>query len=149
MAVLAPEGVVGRVQRVVGSTADVLLANDPQSSIDVVVQRTGSRGVLRGTGSGGGFKVDYLLASEEVKTGDVLVTSGLGGIFPRDIPVGRIARVVPSVEGGLYHEVEVEAAVDFARLSHVLIILAPPPPPDPSAKAKKSAEPAFGMAPAR
>ncbi|MBI4510584.1 MAG: rod shape-determining protein MreC [Deltaproteobacteria bacterium] len=148
MPVLAPDGVVGRIQRIHGSYADVLLAVDPQSSIDVVMARTGGRGVLKGLGgeSSYGCKIDYLERTEEVKEGDLVLTSGLGGIFPRDVPLGRIKKVTKA-EYGLYQEVEVEPSVDFSRLSHVLVILAPPPPPDPSAKMKKSPEAAFGVKP--
>lgn len=150
MPVVAPQGVVGRVSRVYGSYADVLLAVDPSSSIDVVVPRTGGRGVLKGLGGASRYacKVDYLMPSEEVKRGDAVVTSGLGGVFPRDLPVGRIERVT-RLEHAMFQEVEVAPAVDFARLRTVLVILAPPPPPDPSAKSRKSPEPAFGIAPYR
>jgi rod shape-determining protein MreC len=148
MAVLSAQGVVGRISRVYGDYADVLLAVDPQSSIDVFVPRTGSRGVLKGLGGDNGYacKIDYLLRTDEVKEGDPIRTSGLGGVFPRDELVGRV-RSVKKSEYGLYQEVEVEPAVDFARLLHVVVVLAPPPPADPSATSKKSPEPAFGMRP--
>ncbi len=81
-----------------------------------------------------------------MKEEDVVVTSGLGGVFPRDLPVGRIKSVEKSAYG-MYQEVEVTPAVDFAHLSAVLVILAPPPPPDPAAKSKKSPEPAVGIVP--
>ena len=148
MPVLGADGVVGRIQRVYGRHADVLLAVDPQSSIDVVVQGSGSRGVLKGLGGENGYrcKIDYLGRGEEVKEGDYVVTSGLGGAFPPDRNVGRVKRVT-KVEYGLYQEVEVEPTVDFSRLGAVLVVLAPPPPPDPSAKQKKTPEAAFGVRP--
>lgn len=148
MAVLSGQGVVGRISRVYGGWADVLLAVDPQSSIDVFVPRTGSKGVLKGLGGDNGYacKIDYLLRTDEVKEGDAIRTSGLGGVFPRDELVGRVRKVKKS-EYGLYQEVEVEPAVDFSRLLHVIVVLAPPPPADPSAQTKKVAEPAFGVRP--
>jgi rod shape-determining protein MreC len=148
MPVIAPAGVIGRVQRVYGKYADVVLAVDPQSSIDVIVPRTGSRGVLKGLGGDNVYscKIEYLLKNEEVREGDVIVTSGLGGVFPRDLPVGTI-RKIEKKEYGMYQDVEVAPAVDFSHIGAVLVILAPPPPPDPTAAAKKKPEPAFGVVP--
>jgi rod shape-determining protein MreC len=150
MAVIAPSGVVGRIQRVYGSYADVVLAVDPQSSIDVVVPRAGSRGVMKGLGGDNDYacKIEYLLRSEEIREGDVVVTSGLGGVFPKDLPVGTI-RKIEKKEYGMYQEVEVAPSVDFSHLGAVLVILSPPPPPDPTANQKKKAEPAFGLGPSR
>jgi rod shape-determining protein MreC len=149
MPVVAPEGIVGRIHRVHGRYADVTLAVDPHSAVDVVVPRTGSRGVLRGLGAENAYscKISYLLRSEELQPDDLVVTSGLGGLFPRDVPVGRVRRIEKS-EYGMYQEVEVAPAVDFSHLSAVLVILAPTPPADPAAKARK-AEPAFGLVPGR
>jgi rod shape-determining protein MreC len=150
MPVLAAEGVVGRIETVVGRYADVTLAVDPQSSIDVIVPRTGSRGVLKGLGAENAYscRIEYLQKGEAVQEDDVVVTSGLGSVFPREIPVGRI-RKISAAEYGLYQKVEVEPAVDFSRLRSVVVLLAPPPPPDPSARQKKSPEQAFGTGPYR
>ena len=148
MAVLSAGGVVGRLSRVYGRYADVLLAVDPRSSIDVFVPRTGTRGILKGKGGDDGYacKIDYLLRTDEVKEGDELLTSGLGGVFPRGERVGRVRRI-RKARSGLYQEVEVEPAVDFSRLRHVIVVLAPPPPPDPTAAEPKVAPPAFGVRP--
>jgi rod shape-determining protein MreC len=150
MAVIAPAGVVGRVQRVYGRYADVVLAVDPQASIDVIVPRSGSRGVVKGLGGDNVYacKIEYLLRSEEIHEGDVVVSSGLGGVFPRDLPVGTI-RHIEKKEFSMYQDVEVAPAVDFSHLGGVLVVLAPPPPPDPTANTKKKPEPAFGLGPGR
>lgn len=150
MPVLAPEGAVGRIFRVYGGYADVVLTVDADSAIDVIVSRTGSRGVLKGLGHDNAYscQIEYLDRSEQVKEGDLVVTSGLGGVFPPDVPVGRIQQI-DKTEPGLYQKVIVEPAVDFSGLSAVLVVLAPPPPPDPTAKVKKVAEPAFGTQPHR
>lgn len=150
MAVIAPAGVVGRIARVYGRYADVVLAVDPQSSIDVIAPRAGSRGVLKGLGGDNTYacKVEYLLRGEEVHEGDVIVTSGLGGVFPRDLPVGTI-RKIEQKEYGMYQSVEVAPSVDFSHLASVLVILSPPPPPDPTANVKKKPEPAFGLVPGK
>ena len=69
--------------------------------------------------------IEYLVRGEQAKEGDKVVTSGLGGAFPRDLAVGKVSRVVPGAVG-LYQEVEVTPDVDFARLSEVLVVVAPP-----------------------
>jgi rod shape-determining protein MreC len=145
MPVLTPEGVVGRINRVAGDSSDILLSVDPHSAIDVIIPRTGGRGLLRGKPGDNGYRADieYLAHGEQAKEGDVVVTSGLGG-FPRDLPVGKVSKVVRS-PAGLYQEVEVTPDVDFARLSEVLVVVAPPPAADPEAGHKPLA-PGRGLA---
>lgn len=146
MPILTPEGVVGRVNRVSGDSSDILLSVDPRSAIDVIIPRTGGRGILKGRPGENGYRaaIEYLIHGEQAKEGDMVVTSGLGG-FPRDVPVGKVSRVVKS-PAGLYQEVEVTPDVDFARLSEVLVVVAPPPPADPEAGSKKALAPSRGLA---
>lgn len=134
MPVISADGVVGRIARTVGPYSDVLLLVDPRLSIDVVLPRLGSRGVVKGSPSDDRYhcRVDYLARQDEIQIGDLVVSSGLGGIFPRDIPVGKVVRIKKQ-PFGLYQDVEIEPAVDFSKLREVLIVLAPPPPPDPDA----------------
>jgi rod shape-determining protein MreC len=135
MPVISTSGVVGRVQRVFGPYSDVLLATDPKSSIDIVVPRTGGRGVLKGVPGTDGYRtrLEYLLRSDDVAVGDAVTTSGLGA-FPRDLRVGTISKITKA-DFGLYQEAEVAPAVDFSRLEQVLIVLTAPadvkaePPP--------------------
>lgn len=145
MPVLAAGGVVGRISRTFGPYSDVLLLTDPRSSIDVVLPRIGSRGVLKGVLPTGRYRcrIDYLLRQDEVRVGDVVLSSGLGSIFPRDVPVGKVVQIRKQAFG-LYQEVEVEPAVDFGKLHEVLIVLLPPPPADPDA-GKRPAEGARGL----
>jgi rod shape-determining protein MreC len=146
MPVLTSEGVVGRVNRVAGRTSDITLLVDPRSAIDVVVPRTGGRGILRGKSGENGYRcsIEYLVRGEPAKEGDKVVTSGLGGAFPRDLAVGTISKVIPGTVG-LYQEVEVTPDVDFARLSEVLVVVAAPPAADPDAGARRSSQPARGL----
>jgi len=143
--VVTAEGVVGKIGRVYGSYSDVVLAVDPKSSIDVVIQRTGGRGLLRGIDGTNRYlcRIEYLLQKEEVKVGDLVVTSGVAGIFPKDLIVGRISKVTRRTYG-LYQEVEVIPAVDFSGLDEMLVILSPPPPP---VSRDDAAEPAWGLLP--
>jgi len=132
MPVLTPEGVVGRINRPAGKTSDVLLLVDPRSALDIIVPRTGGRGILKGKAGENGYRcsIEYLARGEPVKEGDAVVTSGVGGAFPRNLAVGHVTRIIPGAVG-LYQDVEVTPDVDFARLTDVLVVVAPPPAPDP------------------
>jgi rod shape-determining protein MreC len=146
MPVITPDGVVGRINRVAGGSSDILLSVDPRSAIDVIVPRTGGRGLLRGKPGDNGYRatIEYLVHGEQAREGDLVVTTGLGG-FPRDLTVGKVSRVVKGA-AGLYQEVEVTPDVDFARLSEVLVVVAPAPTADPEAGARKPMPPARGLA---
>jgi rod shape-determining protein MreC len=142
MPVLTPEGVVGRIGHVSGKTSDIMLLVDPRSAIDVVVPRTGGRGILRGKAADNGYRcnIEYLTRGDPAQVGDKVVTSGLGGAFPRDLPVGHVTSVLSGAVG-LFQEVEVTPDVDFARLSEVLVVAAPPPAADPDAGNRRAAAP--------
>jgi rod shape-determining protein MreC len=149
MPVLTPDGVVGRINRVSGHTSDIMLLVDPRSAIDVFIPRTGGRGILRGKPGENGYRcsIEYLVRGEQAREGDKVVTSGLGGAFPRDLAVGRISKVIPGTVG-LYQEVEVTPDVDFARLSEMLVVVAPPPAADQETGARRassSATPGRGL----
>jgi rod shape-determining protein MreC len=146
MPVLTSEGVVGRIGRVSGHTSDITLLVDPRSAIDIVVPRTGGRGILRGKPGENGYRcsIEYLTRGEPAQVGDKVVTSGLGGAFPRDLPVGHVTAVLPGAVG-LFQEVDVTPEVDFARLSEVLVVAAPPPAADPDAGTRRTSPPARGM----
>jgi rod shape-determining protein MreC len=137
MPVLAADGVVGRVQRVAGPYCDVLLAVDPKCAIDVVVPRTGARGILRGVAAEDRYRgrIEYLLKNDEVEAGDAVVTSGIGGPFPRDLPIGTITKVTRAAVG-LYQEAEVTPAIDFGRLREVVVLLQLPPESAPERPGK-------------
>lgn len=123
MPVLTADGLVGQVRRTWGRHSDVLLVADKTSAIDVVVQRTGARGMLKGTGSEEHYacRLEHLSREDDVQVGDVVVTSGLGQRFPASILVGRIHEVQKQ-EAGLYQDATVVPAVNFSRLDEVLIM---------------------------
>lgn len=121
--VITADGLVGQVSRVFSSYADVLLSVDSRSAVDVMVERSGARGIVRGTGERDRYaaKVEYLQRTDDVRVGDAVVTSGLGCRFPAGLLVGRVAAVTRR-EFGLYQEVELSPAVNFSRLSEVLVL---------------------------
>lgn len=119
--VITPDGVVGRVIEVTPSASRVLLIADSRSAVSVLVQRSREIGVVEGRGEWL-LHLKYLSRAVAVQEGDVVVTSGLGGIFPRGLIVGRIVKVVRE-EGALLQEAEVEPAGALDRLEEMLILL--------------------------
>lgn len=123
MPVIAARGLVGQVRRTWGRYSDVLLLVDAGSAVDVIVQRTGARGMLRGTGEDERYmsRIEYLGRDDLVRVGDLIHTSGLGQRFPASILVGRVTRIVRA-DSGMFQEVEVAPAVDFSTLDEVLLL---------------------------
>ena len=123
MPVISFDGVVGTVHRVSGDVVDVLLTVDSGSGIDVVVERTGARGIVRGTGDRSRYscRVEYVQRTDEVAVGDLLLTSGVGRRFPKGLPVARVTEVNPR-DFGIYQTVEAAPAVDLSRLDYVLVV---------------------------
>ncbi len=124
MPVIALDGAVGTVQRVAGEKVDVQLTIDSGFGVDVVVERTGARGFVRGEGDRSRYlvRVEWAERRDEVDVGDVLVTSGVGCRFPKGIPVARV-KSVEKKKFGVYQTLVAEPTVDFSRLEEVLIIL--------------------------
>jgi rod shape-determining protein MreC len=120
MAVINSEGVVGRVMRVDADSADVVTLLDLLSAVDAVVQRSRVRGIVEGK-TEEICQLKFALRTDDIQVGDLLVTSGLGGIFPRGVPVGSVSSVVKK-EYGITQTVEVRPSVDFSRVEEVLVI---------------------------
>lgn len=121
MPVVTVEGVVGQILESSPNYAKVLLANDPNSAIDVLVQKNRVQGILKGNG-GNGFNLLYVLKNADVEKGDIIVTSGLGDIFPKGLPVGTVSQVTKS-KRGMFQKIDIEPAVDFSQLEFLLIIM--------------------------
>jgi len=121
MPVITDSGVVGLVAGTTPGAAKVMLMIDPQSRLDVYVERTRARGTVRGAASST-CDLDYVLRQESIEEGDLLLTSGMGGVYPKGLRVGRIAKVDHKTSG-LFLAAQVEPAVDFARLDEVFVIL--------------------------
>ena len=118
--VLAPNGLVGRVVEVTPTSARVQLLTDPVSAIGGLIQRTRVTGIVSGN-LGAGARVRYLPLMGDVVVGEEVVTSGMGGVFPKGIPIGRIA-TVERKSGALFQEATLTPAVDLGRLEEVLIL---------------------------
>jgi len=121
-AVIAPDGVVGRVIKVFPRSALVLLVTDRSSGIDAIVQRTRDQGLVEGRG-GLGCELKYLDRSAEIEVGDYVVTSGMGGKFPKGIWIGQVSGVNRGVD--LFQSVAVRPSADLDRLEEVLVLTEP------------------------
>jgi rod shape-determining protein MreC len=119
--VVAPDGLVGRIVEVTPSTAKVQLITDPVSAAGALMQRTRVTGIVIGN-LGAGLRVRYLPLLADVVVGDEVVTSGMGGIFPKGIPVGRVT-AVERTSGALFQEAVLEPKVDLGRLEEVVVLM--------------------------
>jgi len=133
--VITLDGVVGTTGKVAGETVEVQLVVDAGSGVDVVVERSGARGFVRGTGDEQKYecKVEYVKRTDEVEVGDLLITSGVGRRFPAGIPVAKVSKVIKR-DFGIYQEVVAEPTVDMSRLQEVLIVVTPSKPEEPKKK---------------
>ena len=129
--VIAWKGVVGRVVEAHPTSAKVLLATDVTSAVSVRIQDPGSRatGLARGVGDGR-MLLQYVPRSDELHTGDLAITSGIGGIFPSGLVVGRVVQVRQR-DFEVFQEALVEPAVDMRNLERLYVLLRVPETPPP------------------
>ncbi len=120
MPVVNAEGVVGRVVSVSPSYSQVLLITDQNSAVDGLVQRSRGRGTLRGRGSSECY-FDYVIKTCDVEAGDIIVSSGMGGVFPKGLSLGKVTKIRES-DYKLFKDVRVAPAVDFSKLEEVLVV---------------------------
>jgi len=122
MAVITPDGLVGRVFNVSRNTAKVLLITDPRSGVGCLVQGTRAPGIVEGVAGGRGqLRMVNIPTDLAPETGDRVITSGLGSVFPKGVPVGYV-REVKKEQSGLFNMAGGEPYVDFNRLEEVLVI---------------------------
>lgn len=126
MPVITPSGLVGKITKVTETTATVLLLLDPESGAGGLVERTRDTGVVLGqAGATGNLRIKFFSRDAKIEVGDDIVSSGLGGVFPAGLPIGRVAQVEPA-EFGLVQYAEVRPSADFMHLEEVLVINQPP-----------------------
>ena len=118
--VIATEGLVGRVVEVMPWTAKVQLLTDPVSSVGALLQEQRGTGLVTGD-RGQTATVKYLPLMAEVRVGDVVLTSGMGGVFPKGILIGTVT-ATHRKSGALFQEAAIQPSVDFGRLEEVLVI---------------------------
>jgi len=126
MPAVTADGVVGQIIDSTPNYAKVLLAIDPNSAINVVVQRSRVQGILKGDGNE--YTLHYVLKNADIREGDIIVTAGMEGLFPNGLMVGTVSKVVRG-KRGRFQRIRVRPSVDFSHLETLLIILSERPFP--------------------
>jgi rod shape-determining protein MreC len=120
-AVIGPDGLIGRIVDVRSGSSVVQVLTDPASTIGAHVVRTRTPGIIEGEARGT-VRFKYMARDGAgIQVGDMVVTSGLGGLFPRGIPIGHV-RSIDDRGSALFHYAQITPAVDFARIDEVLLL---------------------------
>lgn len=122
MAVISPAGVIGRVILPSRRASKVQLLIDRNAAAGALIERTRVQGVVAGFGDGS-LRLEYVPGSSDVKPGDLVVTSGIDGIYPKGFVIGTVEQVGPGSGG--YRQIMIRPAVDFTRLEAVLVVRTP------------------------
>lgn len=120
MPVMTSTGVVGQVSEAGPTTATVRLITDETSGVSAKVQSSGAQGQLQGSADGS-LHLNLIRTDQQVSTGDSVVTSGLGGVYPKGLPVGTVTNVTKS-SGSLYYDITVEPLASVGSLEEVLVV---------------------------
>ncbi len=120
MPVVTPQGLVGRVTQTGSHWAKVVLIMDPSSSVNAVVQSTRATGIVQGDVNGN-LLIKYVPQGEAMKNGDLILTSGLGGNFPKRLIIGEVTDVQKR-DNDLFQQGTIQPTVDFARLEFVMVL---------------------------
>ena len=151
-AALDADGVFGQVTRAGPVSAEVILISDPEHAIPVQVNRTGARTIALGTGRSGLLSLPYLPRNADVVAGDLLVSSGLGGVYPPGYPVGKVTAVVRDPDQPLL-AIEAEPLAGLDRDPEILLVWfdsdVVEPDPEPAGESVAEPTPAPATAPAR
>lgn len=121
MPVVVSEGIVGQVIESTGEYSKVQLLTDQNSAVDSIVQRTRARGIVKG-GTGEKCLFDYALRKDDIKVGDIVVSSGVDGVFPKGLRVGQVAEIVKR-NVGIFQDVIITSSLDFEKIEEVFIIV--------------------------
>lgn len=121
MAVITPDGIVGKIARSDRSTAQVLLISDPQSGAGVLLERLHLNGILKGS-NGRYPEVQNVMADEKLQVGDRIITTGGDRVFPRGLPVGTVESFSPDRDRDPFLNIKVRPAADLGKLEEVLVI---------------------------
>ena len=121
MPVVNAEGVAGQLVSLAPNYAKVLLIIDQNSAVDSLIQRSREKGIVKGL-SPKVCKMHYVLKTGDIVVGDLVVTSGMGGVYPKGIPVGEVIEVTEN-PWEMFKEVKVRPLVDFSKLEEVLVLL--------------------------
>jgi rod shape-determining protein MreC len=118
--VIVETGLVGRVIETTWHTSRVLTLTDENSNVDALIQRTRANGILQGTGTGA-CNLKYIVKTEAVLKGDIVLTSGLGGVYPKELLLG-VVRGVENNKTSMFQNIDVVPFVNFQKMEEVLVI---------------------------
>ncbi|MDD2500705.1 MAG: rod shape-determining protein MreC [Geobacter sp.] len=124
MPVLAADGIVGQTVKVTPNSSRVLLLTDHASGVAAMIQRSRARGVVKGRGDNL-CSLEFAMRGEDVQVGDQVVSSGIGGIFAKGLPIGEVT-MVKKGEYGIFQTVTIRPAVSTAHLEEVLVVVRTP-----------------------
>ena len=130
MAVVNAQGVVGQTVSLAPNYAKVLLVIDQNSAVDCLIQRSREKGIVKGL-SPKVCKMHYVAKNGDVVVGDLVVTSGMGRVYPKGLPVGRVIEVADD-PWEMFKDVKVAPLVDFSKLEEVLVLLKEDPLSNPN-----------------
>ena len=119
--VVVPQGIVGQVITVAGSYSKVLLIIDRNSAVDGIVQRTRARGIVKGE-TEDTCSLQYALRKEDIKVEDIVISSGLDGVYPKGLLIGTVSSIEKNTSG-VFQEIKLVPFVDFEKLEEVLVVL--------------------------
>jgi rod shape-determining protein MreC len=119
--VIDARGVMGQVIQTLPTTSVVMLITDPNNALPVTVERTGLRTIAYGSREGDRLVLPTIPMAADVREGDRLLTSGLGGRFPPGFPVGEVTRVAPAATG-MFLEAQAQPSADISRSEDVLLL---------------------------
>lgn len=119
MAVITPDGVVGKIVRVFPGSSQVLEITDQSSGVGAILEKSRLQGIVKGTPEGDPL-LDYIMVDEGVGEGERVLTSGGDRIFPKGLPIGSVSKVGRGHD--LFHAIYLKPAADLSRLEEVLII---------------------------
>ncbi len=120
MPVVIPEGIVGQVIDTGNNYSRVLLIIDRNSAVDALVQGNRARGIVKGVSSDKCI-LKYVVRRHDIVPGDMILTSGFDGVFPKGFPVGFVEKISKG-GSGLFHEIEITPYADFEKIEEVLIL---------------------------
>jgi len=135
MAVISADGVVGRVVVPSARAAKVQLLIDRNAAAGALVERSRAQGVALGTGEDR-LRLEYVSEASDVVVGDLVVTSGIDGIFPKGFTIGHVDTVEKS--GPAYKRITIRPEVNFSSLETVLVVLTPTPAKEAAAEVDKA-----------
>jgi rod shape-determining protein MreC len=119
LAVITPEGVVGKIVEVFPTSSQVLLINDKESGVGALFAGTRTHGVVKGSGDPNP-RMDYIVNDEKVQVGDKILTSGEDHIFPKDLPIGKVESAKAAAP---FQVISIDPAARLDRLEDVLVLL--------------------------